>query len=232
MTTTYTNTAKQHQNITKHPPVSVLNTLKLLSQNPQAMMKRESTVVTKQLLLMRTFWLKLSPRCLLSWLVLLLLLLVLAAACSVGGWGVVRVAVMLWMLVQEGVEDKKLKERWKEKWKNEFSIHEAQYSVGFTHWINRLVGRFGFDVILTTSDFWLSHHILHNRTSNCLFQLGESNTYVSRQKFYTNLFGGLPVSLVAIILKFCCGKAIQFINHIPKATSTNLEVLAHLELLL
>lgn len=36
-------------------PVSVENTLKLLSQKPQAMMNRESTVVTKQLLFIFTF---------------------------------------------------------------------------------------------------------------------------------------------------------------------------------
>lgn len=42
-------------------PVSVLKTLKLLSQNPAAMRNRESTVVTKQLLRARTRWEKLSP---------------------------------------------------------------------------------------------------------------------------------------------------------------------------
>ena len=43
-------------------PFSVLNTRKLLSQKPQAMMKRLSTVVTKLLLFTLIFWLKLSPK--------------------------------------------------------------------------------------------------------------------------------------------------------------------------
>lgn len=45
----------------RHVPVSVEKTLKLLSQKPAAMRKRESTVVTKQLLRARTRWEKLSP---------------------------------------------------------------------------------------------------------------------------------------------------------------------------
>lgn len=45
-------------------PVSVENTLKLLSQKPQATRNLLSTVVTKQLDLILIFWLKLSPRCL------------------------------------------------------------------------------------------------------------------------------------------------------------------------
>mgnify|MGYP003305492351 CR=1 FL=1 len=40
--------------------------LKELSQNPHARMNLLSTVTTKQLLLIFTFWLKLSPRCLLT----------------------------------------------------------------------------------------------------------------------------------------------------------------------
>lgn len=44
-------------------PVSVEKTLKLLSQKPAAMRKRESTVVTKQLLRARMRCEKLSPSC-------------------------------------------------------------------------------------------------------------------------------------------------------------------------
>lgn len=43
-------------------PVSVENTRKLLSQNPHATKNRLSTVVTKQLLRIFNFWLKLSPK--------------------------------------------------------------------------------------------------------------------------------------------------------------------------
>ena len=46
----------------KEIPVSVVKTRKLLSQNPQAIKNRLSTVVMKQLERIRTFWLKLSPR--------------------------------------------------------------------------------------------------------------------------------------------------------------------------
>jgi hypothetical protein len=42
---------------------SAEKTLNELSQNPQARMKRLSTVTTKQLLLIFTRWLKLSPKC-------------------------------------------------------------------------------------------------------------------------------------------------------------------------
>lgn len=44
-------------------PVSVENTRKELSQKPAAMRKRESTVVTKQLVRARTRCEKLSPSC-------------------------------------------------------------------------------------------------------------------------------------------------------------------------
>lgn len=55
-------------------PVSVAKTRKLLSQNPQAIRNRLSTVVTKQLERIFSIWLKLSPKC--RRLAALLLLLV------------------------------------------------------------------------------------------------------------------------------------------------------------
>lgn len=50
-------------NLMNDLPVSVVNTRKLLSQKPQAIKKRLSTVVMKQLERILTFWLKLSPKC-------------------------------------------------------------------------------------------------------------------------------------------------------------------------
>ena len=56
---------EQHRvKILRALPVSVEKTRKLLSQNPQATKNLLSTVVTKQLLRIFNFWLKLSPKCL------------------------------------------------------------------------------------------------------------------------------------------------------------------------